>query len=353
MFFGIALALLLLIIANLSGQNPQLREGAEQFLSRITNSRAVIGKLEYLGFIPDIRIDIKDVSFQTQGDPTDTPMKMEHLTFSLPTTHYLLNKKTIETISATNVEARAGFITPKSLAIENANIADNKLTAPHLQVEGKYGGEEFSARIELLPVLFKEGRMVYRLADVTPVFFQTELFDITAELESVKHGSRFKNIVLVHKEAGEVTADITLTYSDEGALVYGTVSKGHSSAEISLDVSQDDEETALSMSGDVQSDAMDAQDFVAIDTAISGLMAFFAHDQGGQRFFDVNGKLDIHVQEMKCGENSTGPIRFGLDVDDTGGKNTSLWDTDAFTQAGLTGDSPCAKYFEDYLKPAE
>lgn len=353
LFFAVAIAIMLLIIANLSGKNPQLREGAEQFLSRVTNSRAVIGDLEYLGFIPDIRIDFKNALFQTPGDPTDVPMKVERMTFALPISHYLLNKKTVETISVTNLEARAGFLTPKALIIDMANIADNKLTTPHLQVKGMYGGEEFLGRIELLPVLFKDDRTVYRLADVTPVMFKTDRFELTADLEGVKHGSHLKNIMLIHKHEGEMTGDITLTYSDNAAHITGEVVKEESKINLDLNISRQEEGAALNMSGDIKSGSLDVRDAMAMHTALSGMIAFFAHDQDGLRFFELTGGVNVVIENMACGEQTAGTVHLKLDTQSPTGENTSFWQEGAFAHAGLTGDSPCAKYFEDYLKPAE
>lgn len=209
LFFIVALLFVLFFLSKIGGQNDQLREGAEQFLSQATQTRAVIGELRYMGFFPDIRIEISDVIFQQPGDPTNVVMTVESFDFSIPFGQYVLSRKTAEKFSLRGVKAKAGAFTPAPLDIDRVEIIDAAGQEPYLSLEAQYAGKPISGSLSLSRRALKNGKAVYKFPDAAPL-------QITAA------GATLQSILRPARKGFEAT-DIRLTVGKQ-ALLQGAAS---------------------------------------------------------------------------------------------------------------------------------
>lgn len=346
------MAIMLLVLANLNGQNPQLREGAEQFLSNITAKRAVIGEMVYLGFIPDIRIEIKNVDFQTAGDPTDVPMQLGSLDFAIPLMHYILNKKTIEKLSVTKLEAKAGALLPKSITLRNMGIIDDMLSEPFVSIDGKYGEDNFNGRVNLVSQVHKQDRTVYRLPDVTPLLFETPDFTILTSLQGIKKGSHLKDLIIKDDSDREINADLQIKHIANGNKLAGTLAYEQSTFDIDIDITRE-EEAPLRVTGKISASDVAEQDIRVIDEILSDMSTFFMTGEDGARFFALETDIQVNIAQITCGDQNMQNIQLPVAITSEAGEAATIWARETLDQAGLTGDSPCAKNFEYYLKRVE
>lgn len=346
-FFGIAVVIMFFIMANISGQNPQLRDGAEQFLSKATKSRAVIGELKYLGFVPDIRVEMEAINFQTPGDPTDISMTVGQIEFSLPFMHYILNKKTAEKITLTDLKARAGFITPKALEVNEITIVNDPMTGAYIGLTGQYGDSPYDGRIELVPLPLGEARTVYKLPKETPVQFSTDIFDFNAILSGHGHGSYLRDITLTHDDGTIVQGELTLTVEDEQTSFEGTFEINSEELNINMATSKDDEEV-VHVNANLSTEVIDVKNLRAFESVLYDVTAFLLHDPENKRPFAIEGTLGIDLGSVNCAGEALSGFQANIEMNRPAHENFLLWENLPLSDLGLTETGPCATYLKDY-----
>ena len=290
---------MLFFLAKIGGQHNQLREGAEQFLSESTGTRALIGELKYLGFFPDIRAEISDVVFQERGDPTNIVMTMSSLDFSLPFIQYLLNKKTAEKFSIKGIDAEEGLFTPSAFQIKNLSIVNELNKDSYLSFTGRYADKLIEGEADLSSEVYKTGRTLYRLPKIVPVSISINGIDIHGNISKNKKGTAVSDLIVLNGDVQIITGALQVDFHKKEVFLSGDIKFGVSdfSPEVKI---KSEEGRRLNIEGVIRSRHRDCEDL---------------------KMFDF---LEERLQFLMKGLKIEGYIR----------------------EEGLTEPHPCAKYFE-------
>lgn len=303
LFFVLAMGLVLMILANIGGQNEQLKEGAESFLSKITNSRALIGELTYLGFLPSMRLDAKNIIFQEIGDPTHNVMTIEGFEISMPFHHYVLNKQTFEQITLSNLKSEAGFLTPKALTIQSVFITEDAHQHSALRAIGTYGMQDFIFEAQLETAAAGEGKQVYKVQKVTPLFLDIGNTSIAANLTAHDEGTSLQDIHIFRDNVLILEGIIDIFLEDEKRIA-GELARNQSAFTINLDFSKPKEESGPAITGTVKSKHADWQDMDYMLDTLDQYIRFFLTDQNGALISGLTTDIDLDIETLDCGDNT-------------------------------------------------
>jgi hypothetical protein len=193
---AVGIVLILFVIAKVGGNSEPLREGVEEFLSQISGTRVVVGTLNYMGFVPDVRVDVKDVTFQELGDPTHVIATTESIRFSKPFIDHLLSKDTFEAFSIVGVHAEAGFITPETLNIDYFQVEDSGDVGARLVGQGDIGDTPVSLTVDIDKMPHRDIRTIYKIKEISRPIFTMGDFTLTGNFTALNPGTQMNKVSL-------------------------------------------------------------------------------------------------------------------------------------------------------------
>lgn len=254
------------VIAKIGGSSTPLREGVEEFISQISGTRVVIEELDYMGFIPDVRIEIKNVTFQEIGDPTHIMGTMEEFRFSKPFIDHILNRHTVEKLNLKNLEAEAGFITKSPLKIETIKILDEEgQETPKVFLSGLFHTTPFSFEMDIAKKPHRDIRTLYMLRPTTaPVFSLGEL-EITGNLTSLNPGTDIKNLTIQKGNTIVMEGAGTLLANSRNMNFDGAFTTGQSQINLTLHSTRE-EKSKMRVTANIQIPELYQKDWETLKT---------------------------------------------------------------------------------------
>lgn len=325
---------MIVILHRLSWQNDSLREGAEEFLSNVSSTRAVIQQLNFLGFYPNIKIDVENVVFQEIGDPTNALMTMEALEFSMPFSHYVFNKKTLENISIKNFQTEGGFPFDKALLLKAVNLKTSKEEAAGaiFEFNGEYGGDTFKGFMPLMSVPYKPGRPLYKLGQDVPFEFISDSFSVFTTLHAGKKQTTLNDFRFV-RDGQDVLSGSVILKGKKGMHIAADLKSGESIFQINSETATHEDNTSMNIS--IVSDAITVRDLEQVVTAFKGVTGFLYDDLS--IFTEADLSIDFDLKSLSCANGSAG--YKGAIVQ---GQIKAMND--------LTESHPCTTYLNEFLQ---
>jgi hypothetical protein len=256
----IRVPLIILVIAGISlttlsvigGNSDAMKLRLESYLNEITGMESDVGILNGVHFYPVMGVDAQNVTLKSGGT---VRVRIGSIRVYVPFWNMPLGRSDFRDFDIANVTIEPGIITPRGIEIDRLMI-DNQKSAPLLVLDGRYGGEPVSLRVDLKSrAAGAPGTMLYDLAD--DAAFTIRAGDISARGIFHRKTGKGLNIDLEEFRAGKgintIKADLRIFRSVEG-----TVESGQSSGRFNLDISRKDH--LWTIRGEADADRIDTVD---------------------------------------------------------------------------------------------
>ncbi|MCB9988382.1 MAG: AsmA family protein [Rhodospirillales bacterium] len=305
--FGLSLWVLSVI----GSDNPALKEGLEKYLTGATGMEARIGKLNYMGFFPDLELDVEDVDFLNKEKGT-AEIKIDSLLFSMRFWDMFVSRQRYETIEIKGARLAPGIMTAKGITLDFMGLrmqGEGDNARPVFDFNGRYGNDEqkINGRFNV------EKQGVFYVLPETGSAFDLALgdLDIKGHL-SGQDGLKISIDQLSGAGTGEnppLTGDVTLrqfagTTSAEGQLQYAA-------SKLAYDLDFDDDET----SGTVTADPLALEDISPLIALYEQIAVFLpGSDASGLSFAENNIDMDIAIKNLTGNGQTLGNIDIPLAV---------------------------------------
>ena len=121
-FFICAFAMVIFtVLANMGGNNETLHEGVTHFISEISGGRPVeLGKLNYMGFFPTVRVDMEDVAIYARAGDKVPLISLESFRLGIPFWNVATRLPRISEFYVQNFEAIKGVLIPEEFQHQKA-----------------------------------------------------------------------------------------------------------------------------------------------------------------------------------------------------------------------------------------
>jgi len=103
-----------------------LREGLEEYATSAFGANASIGKLNKFTFVPNVDIDIEDVTLHRINNAAQIDLEIDAMRISLPFWSAFFGLNKFKKFEIENVISDAGVVLPKSFAFDRIYISDKE-----------------------------------------------------------------------------------------------------------------------------------------------------------------------------------------------------------------------------------
>lgn len=129
-----------------------LREGLEQYLSSSFGVSASIGTLEKFAFVPNIDIDLGDVTLHRNNNAAKIDLKVERVKVSIPFWAAFFGKSKFKTLDIQNVVSGKDIVLPRAFNFKSITIIDEegpKQYGSFLVATGTYAAQNFNFEAQI------------------------------------------------------------------------------------------------------------------------------------------------------------------------------------------------------------
>ncbi len=129
-----------------------LREGLEQYLSGSFGVSASIGTLDKFAFVPNIDIDVSDVTLHRNNNAAKIDLKAERVKISIPFWAAFFGKSKFKSLDIKNVVSGKGILLPRAFNFKSITIIDKdgpEQYGSFLVATGEYAGQDFNLEAKL------------------------------------------------------------------------------------------------------------------------------------------------------------------------------------------------------------
>lgn len=153
----------LFMLARAANTSDEMKATVESIISDATGFDAKIGTLNAISFFPVVGLDISDVTLSPKGtlSPVVSAAKAN---YSTGFWSVLMGNLEFRTLSIEGAMVRAGHYVPRDLAVRSLALDMADPAQPKLVLDGLYGGEALTARIDLAGRQGLNGHMRFSLA---------------------------------------------------------------------------------------------------------------------------------------------------------------------------------------------
>ncbi|MFP4097739.1 MAG: hypothetical protein ACLFP8_05220 [Alphaproteobacteria bacterium] len=331
-FFLCAFALVIFtVLANMGGNSETLHESVRSFISEFTGGRPVkLGKLNYIGFFPTVRVDIENVEVyahqSVQQDNSAPVISLSRLKLAMPFWNVATRLSRVTEFYLEDLQAIRGAFIPEEFSMDRVYIDHNQTSKEAtLRAVGKIGFHEWSADIGMKA---RKGISRYSYAVASQAPFVFELADIQIKGTMNRTSSRhfiLKDLQLRSHEK-TVNGEIEVSRLDDDLIkITGTlITQGERSIikpDIVLDISRKNNGTGQ-ISGDIKADKLYIEDILGkenIFNIITRLRELAGHEQQTQGIGEVAAfigdkdlDLDIFLKDVDVGQRSYEALSFDL-----------------------------------------
>ena len=174
--------------------NP-LRQGFEQYLSRVTGGNAIIGSLEEIKFFPNFIVHAKNITVHNRQNAAIVDLKVEEFYISSPFSSVFFNSKKINKFFIKNLKANKGVFGVKDLYISSAEIITKKgpdQFGSFLVFDGTIGGEDSYFEMEI-----DAGKYSYKIPSSILFSLRIGKYEVNATFKQGFRSTMLTNTVFV------------------------------------------------------------------------------------------------------------------------------------------------------------
>lgn len=144
-------AVLCTVLYNMGGTSDTLREGFEQFASRIFGGRpAKVDKLVRMTFFPTISADVEGLNVYPYPNAVDSDIHADKLKLAMGFWSYPFAKSNFKAIYIENFDSKAGALGAKAIKIDKVYIDHDRATNKALlRGKGKYDVHDWNMSLSL------------------------------------------------------------------------------------------------------------------------------------------------------------------------------------------------------------
>jgi len=178
-FIVLFIGVIFTALTNMGGPSEPLKLAVQDYLSEALNGKATVGTLHDMQFFPVAKIHVSDVKVTREGNP-DPVFTLKEAQVATGFWDVAFTSGELRVLNVKDLFARSGVITEKELYFSRLGIVDEKVTEPpYLYAKGKYGGEPFTARVEM-ERKGSESDPEYKLGEDKPVTIESASLKLSA-----------------------------------------------------------------------------------------------------------------------------------------------------------------------------
>lgn len=313
------------VLANMGGKSETLHEGVRSFISRLAGNRPVeLGKLNYMEFFPNVRLDIEDVRVYAKKDDDVPLLSLDHLRLGMPFFDVATQAPRVSEIYVEGLEAIKGVFMPHDFSLDQIFIDHNpRSLEAFLRAKGKVGVHDWRLDIALSTEKSLGGKNLYILAPQS--HFSFDMADIHMQGLYDHSTAGFFKVVDLEIRSSETSMAGEITVSTLGnRLVKLTgrldIADGRSVIlpDFVIDTAHKDG-APVQISGELRAETIDLKDIIG-SQSISGIVArlrsLMGYEGGAQTLSSFLGarNLDVHVylRDVTAGEKAYELLSFDL-----------------------------------------
>ncbi len=246
---GISLTTLFVI----GGKSDSMKANLESYLNDTTGMESHIETLNGVHFFPVMGFDAENITLKSGGE---TKVSIGGIRVYIPFWNTLLSRSEFRDFHVAGAVIEAGIITPRRIEIDQLTIDRLKSAEPILVLNGRYGGDPVSMRIDLKSRLTGSNAIpVYSLAE--NAVFEGQAGDMILKGAFLHPGTRRASIHLDEFKAGgnfnSLKAVMALS-----PFIGGTVESGQSKGNYTIDL--DRKEAILKIRGAFDAERLNPED---------------------------------------------------------------------------------------------
>lgn len=137
----------LFFMSSLGGNHEALKKGFAEYLSGATGMQAQIGRFDYMGFFPVMRIEAGDIALTRPGQEAPS-VTIGSIEIARHFADQLLSRPRMDRLDIRDVKISAGIVSKEGLVIERLALDEKGFEdKPALIVKGVYDSDSFSAHV--------------------------------------------------------------------------------------------------------------------------------------------------------------------------------------------------------------
>ncbi|HEY8192248.1 MAG TPA: hypothetical protein VIG74_07470, partial [Alphaproteobacteria bacterium] len=205
-------------LSMIGGNSDEMKVRLENYLNDITGMESHVGILNGVHFYPAMGVDAQNVTLKSGGA---VKASVGSIRLYVPFWNMPFGRSDFRDFDIANVVIEAGVMTPRRIEIDRLMIDSREKAAPLLVLDGRYGGEAVSLRVDLkVRSVSASGAALYDLAD--DAAFAIHAGDISARGVLRRKTGKGLNIDLedfrAGKEFNSVKANLNMLGSVEGTM---------------------------------------------------------------------------------------------------------------------------------------
>ncbi len=313
-------AVMLLVMANLGGNNPVFKEALESFASETTGHRASIQQFNDLQIFPRIIIDFDDLELYAldKGDAPVGGLKNFRIKMSFWSAMFGTGK--IMDFQIDELKLPAGAVTPAELLITSVSLNDKGEDIVPLAIRGQYGGHsfKFDARMQASGA---DNTRAYKFPKENDIALAVNDLSLTAHTQDASGSMHISDIKAMRGEALAFGGSATIKHKGKHkAHIDLDLSTGEKRSHLNASLMFHDQSPAPYMEGAVILAPLDPSDLSAdspLRTFIDGSNALFSQETDSYlALTGFNFDLDLDIQQIKIADKDMGHIKGALSLKD-------------------------------------
>lgn len=140
-------------VLGLAERSPDaLRQGLEDYISKLSGHRGEITDLSEAKLRPDVRFKMQGVNIRDRDDRDKTYLHADSILVDIPFVKMMFGSASYKALEVRGLDVGTGFILPKKLHLDYAGIADPtpQTASPQFIAEGDYNGNKLLFTMEMI-----------------------------------------------------------------------------------------------------------------------------------------------------------------------------------------------------------
>jgi len=171
------------ILGALGSNHNALRLGVEDYLGRSTGMVAKVGRFDYMGFYPNISLDIGELTLTPKGQGKPE-VSIESFKFSMRFWDMFFSRRQFNILDAKNIKIEKNIVTVGALSFDHIGVGKDDV----LEAVGTYASKPLRATLHLNRFVDKKGTVFYKRSDKNAFIIDSSLIKAKGHLGHGKGG---------------------------------------------------------------------------------------------------------------------------------------------------------------------
>lgn len=145
LILGITLFLSLTVLSSLGGQHEQLKRGLEDYMTSATGYKTTIGALNYMGFYPQARVDVSNVTMDTPGAGD---LRIGRIAISIDFWDLAFSRMKYNAFYFQDIIAPAGAVSPKAFYISKLGLIGHDKDGANYEISAEVPARRGADKID-------------------------------------------------------------------------------------------------------------------------------------------------------------------------------------------------------------